>query len=65
MGVAEGPAGATGLDRLGDVALGPLDHRLQVLVEVWIVVFDVRRAADELCCHDFDLFSKTTWRLRG
>lgn len=58
MGVAKGPPGAAGLDRLGDVALGLLDHRLHVAVEVRVVVFDVRRVADELCGHDFDLSSR-------
>ncbi|MFI8787910.1 GAP family protein [Streptomyces sp. NPDC055105] len=48
MGVAEGPAGATLLDRLGDVALGLFDHRLQVAFEVRVIVFDVRRVGDEL-----------------
>ena len=49
VGVADGPSGATGGDRLGDEALGLADHRLQVVVRIAPLVRSARWAfADEI-----------------
>ena len=46
--VTDGAAGALGGHRSGNVFLCLVDHDLQVLIEIWIGCFDIRRVSDEL-----------------